>query len=1271
MPARIRASVVVVLLLSSALWSASSMPASAAPNPVALTAADYLALGRVFSDPQGCLNNGPAEPDSGVSPWAKGAACFEQFLHYEETIDGAKFLDSMYPRYMSVIRLDQAYDNPDYRSAGLPQEFGFDEDDEPEVLSRERKPLYMFKVTDEASTVAEADRKHFVYSLSIHGIERAGVEGGIRAMEDLVTWAACENGTLPQGAGFPPATPAPACNPALPTHYEGPPTGPFAKPIVETSPAGPRNPTTGSALQNSVIYFLTPNPDGWERGEVGEGDVFFQRYNGNGMDLNRDWPTKGYTYRPYSPASEPETIAYKEVLHGIRNAHGDFTGGIDLHGQLTANAYSYTLLGAGQRDYRKNFSTVEQALRAWADQSERLAWSPYVTNTDANPGTNHPGVFPVADQWGTVFDTLGYQITGGVGDWMDSPLGLNAVGIDNEMSLSHLAPNTGYDPTNEQMHVDGNKGLIYSQIASMLTETDSDYEYEPNGKIGYVFNPKVTSHPGSPALNHPGLPAQNDIDALLPCATGTATCDGGEFYPEGTNYHLEFPVQGPPAFFNGGITVQATFLNVNGVSLGSASRLQLQHYDPESGGEWQTVASSFVQGGQPDAYLEGGQIVTANDPVPGPWRVRVTNAGNASVRLEIDFKQFSAEDGKGQAAFEATPMEFFEELNTYIDDPADKLTPVPVMDVITDPSSLDEFDSLVVVTEALPAYSNAAGASLGLTAEQEADYYDGLEAFATNGGNLVLTDGALHALHKMGVLAPTAIKNREVLAGRYQFLVPGRGDTCPPWSPDPKAGAPPGTTYPDHLTEAVCLPGTAGRTSNSNSRQGVEPVPIGYTPDTGLDGHNDARMTEWWLDRTAWETDCGKEPVNRCTSAITGSPAGTTLGERHIGGDEDEVGGVIRIAGTMFPEPNFKPGGVRDMRFGLSSYSLTFSTWQVFLNLVDYVRPTEPGLVDLTLTKTDAPDPVVEGQDITYTLAVSNVAPQAPATPATAFGVVVTDDLPEGVTFKSASDGCTYADGVVTCTIGELEAGRPVEKQIVVTTTQPGTITNTATVSGDQNQTDYANDTATAETTVTAVAVSPPPPDPSPDPTPTPDPSPTPPPPPAAPTSPGPDRCPGYEDAAGNHIVGTDDSETLEGTDGNDVICGLEGDDVIEGGAGNDLLVGNEGNDTIKGGAGNDRIPSGFGVDVIRGGPGNDRITAGEGADRVSGDDGNDRINGGGGNDRLKGNADDDKLFGVYQNDRLQGGAGSDTHSGGPGRDRCAGAGGLNRYLGCEDQPSS
>ena len=1178
--------------------------ASAAPNPVALTEADYQVYGRVFSDPQGCENNPPATPPEGVSPFAKGNACFAQYLSYDEVVQGAQFLQQRFstgtparPRFLRVIQLDEAYNNPNFRSAGLPQEFGFDENGDPQVLDRDDKPLYMFKVTDADSPIPESERAHFAYVLSIHGIERAGVEGGIRAMEDLVTWAACE---VPAFVAT-----TPACNAALPTHFEGP----FPKSIVETSPAGPDNPTVGDVLRRSVIYFLTPNPDGWERGEVAEGDPGFQRYNGNGMDLNRDWPTIGYTYRPYSPGSEPETKAYAEVLRGIKNtlSAGKFTGGIDLHGQLTAYAFSYTLLGSGQRDYRKNFSTVDQSLRTWRDQTSRLAWAPphYISDANNN-GVNDSGetcvtepVFGgrlpmcVADQWGTVIDTLGYQITGGSGDWIDSPIGLGAVGIDNEMSLSHLAPNTGYDPINEQMHVDGNKGLIYSQIASMLSEQDSDFVYDPSGKIGYVFNPKRISHPGSSSPQNPGYPAQNDMNAILPCAE--TTCEGGEFYNEGSAYNLEFNVSGPDqGIFNGGITVRATFLNANGISIGSASRLELQRFDDE--GPWVTVASAFVQGGSPDLYLQGGQIVTANDPVPSRWRVRLTNAGTAAVRVEVDFSPHAVEEGSGQRAFSASSMDFFDHLNNYIADPAEHVQPVSVARVINAPATLRQFDTLVVANDPLPAYTNPAGDPLALTEAEREKYYESLSAFAGGGGNLVLTDRALEALPEIGVLPEGSVSSGQPsgrgAAPRYQFNVPGRGNTCPTWDP-----ANPPASHPDPLTEAVCLPGTAGGTL----RQVVEPVPLGYAPDANLDGATEAKVTFYYVDRATWETECGKDPAVACTTATL---TGTALGERHF---QD---GVVRIAGSMFPDPNFVPDGPRDMRFGLSSYALAFSAWQIFLNLVDYQRPSGPAAdVDLSIVKTDSSDPVNVGQRLTYDLKVTNQGPQ------TATNVTVVDTLPQKVEFVSAGTGCQHTAGVVTCILGDLSNGAQKSVQIVVRPTTPGTLVNKASVDSPDTDTDSSDDSDTEETRVLPL-------------------------------------CPGHEQIEGSHLVGTEGKDVLKATEGPDVVCGMGGDDKISGLGGDDVLIGNAGDDVIRGGAGNDRITAGHGSDKVLGGGGNDVLTSGSGVDRVAGQKGNDRLSGGYENDVLRGGPGNDRLAGVWRHDRLNGGPGSDRCKGGPGRDR-------------------
>ncbi len=78
-------------------------------------------------------------------------------------------------------------------------------------------------------------------------------------------------------------------------------------------------------LANTIIYFTFPNPDGWRRGSIddsGQGPgAFFQRYNGNGVDPNRDWPDIGFSFRRYSGGSEPETRAF-QAFYRERAAEG-------------------------------------------------------------------------------------------------------------------------------------------------------------------------------------------------------------------------------------------------------------------------------------------------------------------------------------------------------------------------------------------------------------------------------------------------------------------------------------------------------------------------------------------------------------------------------------------------------------------------------------------------------------------------------------------------------------------------------------------------------------------------------------------------------------------------------------------------------------------------------------------------------------------------------------------------------------------------------------
>lgn len=110
---------------------------------------------------------------------------------------------------------------------------------------------------------------------------------------------------------------------------------------------------------------------------------------------------------------------------------------------------------------------------------------------------------------------------------------------------------------------------------------------------------------------------------------------------------------------------------------------------------------------------------------------------------------------------------------------------------------------------------------------------------------------------------------------------------------------------------------------------------------------------------------------------------------------------------------------------------------------------------DLRVTKSGS----VSGTSVTWSITVTN------AGPLTAESVVVTDTLPSGSTFVSASGpGCSYAPGthVVTCSLGGLPVNASQTITIATTSTARGWITNTAQVTSSTPDPSTSSNTATA-----------------------------------------------------------------------------------------------------------------------------------------------------------------------------------------------------------------
>ncbi len=122
---------------------------------------------------------------------------------------------------------------------------------------------------------------------------------------------------------------------------------------------------------------------------------------------------------------------------------------------------------------------------------------------------------------------------------------------------------------------------------------------------------------------------------------------------------------------------------------------------------------------------------------------------------------------------------------------------------------------------------------------------------------------------------------------------------------------------------------------------------------------------------------------------------------------------------------------------------------------------------DLSVTKSDAPDPVFANQPFTYTIAIANGGP------VTATNVVMTDTLPAGVTISAINGApglCQNTAGTVACAMGDLPSGGAISATLSVTTTLGGMITNSVIVAADQVDPNPANNTAATNTVVIALA---------------------------------------------------------------------------------------------------------------------------------------------------------------------------------------------------------
>jgi uncharacterized repeat protein (TIGR01451 family) len=127
---------------------------------------------------------------------------------------------------------------------------------------------------------------------------------------------------------------------------------------------------------------------------------------------------------------------------------------------------------------------------------------------------------------------------------------------------------------------------------------------------------------------------------------------------------------------------------------------------------------------------------------------------------------------------------------------------------------------------------------------------------------------------------------------------------------------------------------------------------------------------------------------------------------------------------------------------------------------------------DLSVAKSDSPDPVAPGGTLTYTIQVTNLGPSSST------GMTLVDPLPPGVSFVSSTPGaptCTLAANVVTCQLGGLgpTASQTVTIVVTVALATSSPLSNAASVTGNETDLVSANNSDTETTTVSTPSLGP------------------------------------------------------------------------------------------------------------------------------------------------------------------------------------------------------
>ncbi|TYL38995.1 peptidase M14 [Natronococcus pandeyae] len=626
------------------------------------------------------------------------------FIDYEQMISGMEHLESEHSDRLDFYALSDAENPHDV-------EFGQSPGHHNRITDREDpKDLHVAEITNDIDEIRGTEefeeRQKVMFEASIHGLERAGPEACYRFIERILTGREQEFERL---------------------------------------------------LDDVVLIILSVNPDGWvarspqydsgwQVGGDGTGSPrvpaapLHERGNAEVFDTNRQYPTIGWIDPVHHPG-EPDEDRWAEdnpsdIVTTVPDAMGavehfrqyaNLTHGADLHAMLWNSDFILGLIN--QIEYTQNEfhdlyemnRVLEESLEEKLDNWEALADAQEAATDDFNTDALGFPVLPeTAYDYSTIWDTIGYTITGGLIGFMGASEdrgGLDVTTMAFEMAYSHMVGGNVYNPELCEMWVTGYMESMRTMTEYALRDVDSTVATRSgeSAEVAYVTTDELTrSSEELSFFEEEGSTAVNATDEELVVdayETETTTLDVAEgLHTLSVHAHAE--------------------QDLADVVLQNPAGEEVRAYRPsERNGEAHHDFEPFV----------------VREPEGGEWTLEVESLmEERPVHMDVQIGTLQSDTdhpdprdalGFEQEAYEVTPLAFFEDYddaNDRID--AVALTPAEVAD-----GAAADYDHLVVI------HDDAGD-------DREA-YADALDAFVEDDGNLVVTDTGLRLLAEMETAA--------------------------------------------------------------------------------------------------------------------------------------------------------------------------------------------------------------------------------------------------------------------------------------------------------------------------------------------------------------------------------------------------------------------------------------------------------------------------------------------------------------------------------------